>query len=67
MTTFSHTVSHYREEREGAFGAAQQILLFFAAPFIGLAYLFAYAPALAIAGICLGLKAFGVKCGIFKG
>jgi hypothetical protein len=59
-------MTHYREEHESAFGAAQQLFLFFAAPFVGLAYLVAYALVIGTAVLCFGLKAFGVRCGIFK-
>ena len=40
--------------------------LFFATPFIGLAYLVAYAFIGAGAVACYGLKAIGVQCGVFK-
>ena len=75
MTTATHTMSEQhlkgaaREFQEGR-GTRQDALvniaLFFATPFVGLAYLAGYAFVGAGAVLCYGLKAFGIQCGVFK-
>ena len=75
MTTATQTMLEQhlkgagRELQEGH-GTRQDafvnIALFFATPFVGLAYLAGYAFIGAGAVLCYGLKAFGVQCGVFK-
>lgn len=75
MTTATRTMSEQhlkgaaRDLQEGH-GTRQDALvgiaLFFATPFIGLAYLAGYAFIGAGAVLCYGLKAFGIQCGVFR-
>ena len=65
MTTATHTMDRHHH---GVLpGRAGEFALFLAAPFIGLAFVVFYGTVGLVTVFCYGLKAFGIRCGIFKG
>lgn len=75
MATITQTINaryleekyrHAREERGTGREILQGVALFFATPFLGLAYAVSYGAIGLTALVCYGLKAFGVQCGVFK-
>lgn len=75
MTTIAQTIAarhlegkgyHADEVRRTGGDVLRGVALFFATPFIGLAYAVSYGIIGMAAIACYGLKAFGVQCGIFK-
>ena len=77
MTTVAQTIAerHLRNsgagDHEAKRGSAVEVLgnvgLFFATPFLGLAYAAIYGVVGLAVVFCYGLKAFGVSCGLING
>jgi len=66
MTTATGTLTAGNTAHGDAAGNLGSVLLFLVAPFAGLAYVVGYGLIGTAAIFCYGLKAFGVRCGMFR-
>ena len=62
-----HEVKHRHEERGTLLNSLENVGLFLLTPVIGLGYAVGYGLVGMAAVFCYGLKAFGIRCGVFKG
>ena len=69
MTTHAATIGTRRiaGREHHSRDVVENIAFFMLAPLIGLAYAVSYGTIGLVTAFCYGLKAFGIKCGIFKG
>ena len=69
MMTHTATMAGQAEAGREHYGrdVFENITMLMLAPLAGLAYIVGYATFGLVTAFCYGMKAFGIKCGIFKG